>query len=138
MVRATGTDITYQWQQSADNGETWTDIAGATSFIYSIGEATADMDGMQYRCVVTGTGGTLNSNVAHLTIHEKTVITAQSGDVTVTEGQPASFQVEATGENVIYQWQQSTDDGWSWTDIADMTEVKQQAQRNILCACCVA
>ncbi|GAA3669243.1 hypothetical protein GCM10022202_34150 [Microbacterium marinilacus] len=51
QVRATGTDLAYQWQRTLD-GTTWTDIAGATSASYSL-TAAADADGSQYRVRVS-------------------------------------------------------------------------------------
>ena len=48
---------TYQWQQSTDNGSSWTDISGATSADYTTETTTTSMDGYQYRCVVTSASG---------------------------------------------------------------------------------
>ena len=73
-VAATGSGtLTYQWQQSTDNGSTWTDISGATSSSYTTQAATTDMNGYQYRCKVTGTGGEATSNAATLTVTAATV-----------------------------------------------------------------
>ncbi len=67
-VQATGSGtLTYQWQQSAD-GTAWTDIPGATSASYTVPAATMEMDGHQYRCVVTGDGGEAASDAATLSV----------------------------------------------------------------------
>ena len=116
QVSATGTNLTYQWQQN--NGENWTDVADATADSYTIPATTPEMNGTRYRCVVTGLGGTVESEPATLTVYEKTRITLQPGDLTVMEGQSAAFQVSATGEEISYQWQQSAD-GRNWSDVVD-------------------
>lgn len=67
-VEATGTDLSYQWQQSTDNGKNWTNIASANAAEYTTGKTTMDMSGYQYRCKVTGTGGEVTSNAATLTV----------------------------------------------------------------------
>ncbi|MDM8245193.1 S-layer homology domain-containing protein [Collinsella tanakaei] len=67
-VQATGSGtLTYQWQQSTD-GTAWTDIPGATSASYTVPAATMEMDGHQYRCIVTGDGGEAASNAATLSV----------------------------------------------------------------------
>lgn len=67
-VLATGSgELTYQWQQSTD-GTAWTDIPGATSASYTVPAATMEMDGHQYRCIVTGDGGEAASDAAKLSV----------------------------------------------------------------------
>lgn len=52
-VSAAGTGtLGYQWQSSAD-GVTWNNIAGATAASYASGAVTAQMNGAQYRAVIT-------------------------------------------------------------------------------------
>ena len=47
-VNATGTEpLSYQWQQSIDNGSSWTDITGETNATYTIATTTRDMNGWQ-------------------------------------------------------------------------------------------
>ena len=68
-VNATGSEpLSYQWQQSIDNGNNWTNIASANAAEYTTGKTTMDMSGNQYRCVVTGVGGAVISDPATLTV----------------------------------------------------------------------
>ena len=68
-VNATGSEpLSYQWQQSIDNGKNWTNIASANAAEYTTGKTTMDMSGNQYRCVVTGDGGAVISDPATLTV----------------------------------------------------------------------
>ncbi len=48
-------------------------------------------------------------------------ITAQPADVTACAGSNASFSVTATGANITYQWQLSTDGGATWNNIGGAT-----------------
>ena len=84
-VTATGDSLTYQWQQRADNGATWTDIDGATAAGYTIAAATTDMNGYQYRCVVRNSAGSVESAAATLTV-TATPTTTYTATVTASEG----------------------------------------------------
>lgn len=69
-VNATGTEpLSYQWQQSTDNGSSWTDITGETNATYTIATTTTDMSGTQYHCVVKNSIGEVTSNAATLTVN---------------------------------------------------------------------
>ena len=70
-------------------------------------------------------GGTLEESLAN-SLGDKVkyapTITVQPTSQTVTEGETATFTVEATGTKPLsYQWQQSTDKGSSWTNIDSAT-----------------
>lgn len=64
-----GTTKTYQWQVSANDGASWTDIDGATGAIYTTPATTMDMDGNQYRCVVTSGQVAIESDPATLIVN---------------------------------------------------------------------
>ena len=102
-ITASGENLSYQWQK--DN----TDISGATSDSYTISTVSAS-DAGEYRCVVSGDGGTVTSDAATLTVVANTTITIQAQSQTVCEGQSTSFAVEATGDNISYQWQKDNQD----------------------------
>ena len=64
--------LTYQWQQSTDNGSSWTNIESETNASYTINSTNTSMNGYQYRCVVTGSGGvSVISKTATLTVQAK-------------------------------------------------------------------
>jgi len=66
-VTATGTPMpTFQWQVNAGSG--WTALAGEESATLTLTGVTANMDGNQYRVVVTNSMGNVTSNVATLTV----------------------------------------------------------------------
>ena len=72
-VVATGENLSYQWQQSTDNGQNWTDISGANAATYTTAATTTSMNNYQYRCVVSNSAGSVTSDAAILTVEKKTV-----------------------------------------------------------------
>jgi hypothetical protein len=117
--------FSYQWQQSADNGSTWTDITGEIGETFVPDDAQVDQ---QIRVVVSytddqGSDETVNSlpTTAITNVNDD-----PTGDVTITgtdfsEGVPLSVDTSALMDDdglgtFSYQWQQSSD-GNTWTDI---------------------
>ena len=107
---------TYQWQQSTDNGSSWTDISGATSADYTTETTTTSMDGYQYRCVVKSASGGVSviSQAATLTVQAKPAsvpVTGVTLDKTTLElftGGSATLTAtvqpdDATNKNVTWQ-----------------------------------
>jgi|GEM_PF-1039523 len=102
-VSASGSALTYQWQKDgvdlADGGT----ITGSLTSTLTI-SATAIADAGNYRCVVTGTCGIVNSNLANLIVYENTAITLQPLGSTICESDPYTFTVTSDGDNLTYQW----------------------------------
>lgn len=120
-VSASGSGtLSYQWKYSTD-GSNWSSISGATSSSYTISSATSSMNGRYYRCSVTNSGGTTDSNYATLTVYAKPTITSQPSARTVGVGHTASFSVTATGQSLSYQWQYSDDAGSTWSNLSGKT-----------------
>jgi hypothetical protein len=71
-ITATGTGLTYQWQVNTGSG--YNNVPNAapysniTTSTLTISSVTGSMSGYLYRCVVTGTCGTANSNQSTLTV----------------------------------------------------------------------
>jgi len=104
QVSASGNaPLSYQWQRNTVN------IPAANAPSYTVTSASLADNGAKFRCVVTNAYGTATSNEATLTVNFPPSITAQPSDQTVTEGQPATFQVSASGNAPLsYQWQRNT------------------------------
>jgi len=101
-VVATGTpSLSYQWYKNN------TLISGATSSTYTITNAVKTDEG-GYKCIVTNTFGSVESNVAVLTlsIGEKPAISIQPiGQTYIEGGSPVTYSVTATGTAPLtYQW----------------------------------
>ncbi|WP_158574864.1 immunoglobulin domain-containing protein [Collinsella sp. AF08-23] len=70
-VVTSGTEpLSYQWQQSTDSGQSWTDIVGATDATYTTEATTTSMNGYQYHCVVRNSAGSITSDAVSLTVKE--------------------------------------------------------------------
>lgn len=112
-VSASGTGaLSYRWQQRSGADGEWTDIEGANGASYTEPATTADMDGMQFRCVVAGGLGIAASDPATLTVIAKPVfeISLDSADVDfgrVVEGslpgqvKPVTVTISNTGNRPL-------------------------------------
>ena len=125
-VTASGTGITYQWQVStAAAPATFVNIPGATSSTFAVTNATAPMNGNQYKVVVTGTcsASTATSTAAILTVITPASITTQPANAEICSGTNSTFTVVAASpqQPVLYQWDVSTDGGTNWTAIPGAT-----------------
>ena len=106
-IEASGTDLEYQWQKDS------TDIPGATKITYTTPVTTPDDDGSLFRCKVSNSAGSKISNTATLTVAKEVIapsITTHPDDQSVTEGQTATFSIEASGTDLEYQWQKDSTD----------------------------
>src|SRR5690606_15207650 len=96
-VVAQGTQLTYQWRRSG------VDIPGATSPTYTTPVVSLADDGAQFTVTVSNSAGSVTSQPATLSVNAAPpVITLHPTDVTVLEGEPASFTCAASGSNVSY------------------------------------
>lgn len=121
-VTATGNGNTYQWQVSTDGGTTWNNVAGATTPTLTVNSVTLAMSNNRYRVVVTNAcTANATSNAAILTVTDAASITNNPVNSTVCLNANASFSVTASGTNLTYQWQVSTDGGTTWNNITGAT-----------------
>jgi hypothetical protein len=102
-VAAEGTaPLSYQWRK---NG---VEIAGATSFDYTIGATTPSDSGSSYSVLVRNAVAAVTSNAAVLTVTAAPsipVIASGPASASVSVGQTASFSVLASGAPTLrYQW----------------------------------
>lgn len=106
-VAATGSNLTYQWQRNSVN------ISGATSTSYNI-PAAAGADAGAYRCVVTGTCGTINSTAATLSVFSpeptaqptalvfaNPTLTSMDASFTAATGSPTGYIVLRRADNAV-------------------------------------
>ena len=122
----TGTTFTLQWQRSADNGTTWTNIAGATGAIYTV---QAPDEGDVLRLMVTGAnpdGSASAASPASAIATSSPPVNTAPPVVTGTPQRTATLNATSgswsgAGVAVTYQWQRSADSGTTWTDIAGAT-----------------
>ena len=68
-IEAIGGNLSYQWQKSNDDGQSWENIDGANAATYTTETATTAIDGCRYRCAVGNSVGGIISSEAILTVH---------------------------------------------------------------------
>ncbi len=102
IVSGNDTD-SYQWKKNgiilSDGGH----YLGSNTANLNITDLDLTDAGV-YSCLVTGSCNSLNSGLADLTVNETTQINIHPLSQNVNIGDPASFSVNATGDNLSYQW----------------------------------
>lgn len=126
---------TYQWQVSTNGGSTYTNLAngapysGVTTPTLTITGATIGLNQNRYRAVVSGVcpapGSSVNSTGATLFVNAVPTIVTQPASTTRCLGATATFTVVASTPNGpvanTYQWQVSTNNGLTFTNITGAT-----------------
>ena len=122
-LNSNGDVVQYQWQQSADAGTTWTDVAeNGTQTALCITPVLAD-SGMMFRCRAWNSYGEIFTRAAALTVQPRPyvptpiIIMTQPASVTADRGETAVFTVEATGENLTYAWYRKGLDDEDWMPV---------------------
>ncbi len=110
-VTGAGTNVTYQWQVSADNGNSYINIPGQTSATLNVSNISFSQNGFVYRAVVSSTCGNLNSTGAILQVNTPVSIAQQPVNVTGCEGLAVNYSVTSAGTVNLYQWQVSANGG---------------------------
>ncbi len=117
-IQAAGTDLKYQWQESTDGGNTFTDILGGTDSSIGI-YARSYNNGKLIRCVVSNEYGLVISNTVLMTVYYQPQFKDSISNATVNVGENATFTTSITEGNpggVEVTWQVSSDGGETYTD----------------------
>lgn len=123
-VAGTGTGISYQWEVNK-NGDIWTALTGEVKATLNLSRVTTTMSGQRYRCVISGAcNTTATSEAVMLTVNSVAAVTGQPQSITVCSNDNASFEVAANNDAVTYQWQVSTNNGISWSNISGAANAK--------------
>jgi hypothetical protein len=137
-VTATGTGLTYQWQVNTGSGFTnitnGAPYSNATTATLTVTGATAGMSGYTYRCVVTGSCGSANSNSATLTVINITTTGSQT-TVSCFGGSNGTATVVASGGIPPYQysWSPSGGTGSTGTGLSAGTVYTVTVTDNLTC-----
>ena len=116
-IKATGTNVSYKWQYTTDNGQTWNNIynndtAKTASLTFSMNPL---YDGRLYRCIVSDKTGSKYSTKAKLNC--TLGIIENPKDIAEVQGKAFSLRVKAIGDNLKYQWQYTADEGKNWKNV---------------------
>ena len=110
-------DLTYQWQSSAIATSGWANIAGETSRTLT----TTQSGNRYYRCVLTCPGSGLSSNSAPVLVSSSPIAGDANAtaeivcDATTTFDLSLANNITSTG--LTYQWQSSSTETGTYTDI---------------------
>ncbi len=124
-VKATGKNLTYQWQYRTSASGKWKKATAEGNQTATLQvPATAKKNGYQYRCKIKNAAGTVTTEAVTLTVTTaaKPAIKTQPKDVTAAKGETATFTVKATGKDLTYQWQYRTSPSGSWKDCSSKTK----------------
>jgi hypothetical protein len=118
--------ITYQWQTSSDSGTNWSNLSTGSTLV--LAEAQVGKL-VRVKASYTDGHGTAESASSSATAAVANLNDALSGSVTVTGSAmvnqtltAANTLADADGLGTIsYQWQSSTDNGTSWSDVSGGT-----------------
>ena len=106
-VEASGTGLSYQWQQKSNDREEWLNIEKETNATFTF-SASMQMDGKQYRCQITDVAHTITySDPAQLTVKALYTITVQ-----VNGNGSASATPTSVNEGTTITLSATPDDGY--------------------------
>lgn len=112
--------MAYQWQ--VNNGNGWGNVTnnsiydGTTTDSLTLINVNTSYHNFWYRCIaINGCNDTTYSDSAVLKVGSNVAITTQPSAVTICDSTNTIFSIQATGNNIIYQWQ--LNDGTGWVDI---------------------
>jgi subtilisin-like proprotein convertase family protein len=115
-LAATGTTPTYQWQVSANNGNTWTSItngapySGATTATLTITAPAVSLNGNLYRCIVSGAAPcvSVNSATARLTVNPlPTVVISANPYTKLFPGLTTTITTTSSPAAASYVWRKN-------------------------------
>lgn len=107
-VSATGTDLSYQWQESIEG--TWTDLPGEEGHQLVLSTVTKeDDDGRQFRVMVENAyGDPVYSSGAMLNVFEAPTIVNHPASQSIVLGESVTFSVEVDGDEPLsYRWRRN-------------------------------
>ena len=120
-VTAIGAGLTYQWQMAlAATPTIFSNIAGATNASYTTPATMISDNGNLYRVNITSTSSpstSTTSNAVMLTVINPVSITQNPVSLSGCALDNYTFTVIATGGNLTYQWQVSTDGGATYNNV---------------------
>jgi hypothetical protein len=99
-AKAEGYNLTYKWLRDGSivQAGNSNELKILTTFISNSGI---------YKCEISGSCGTIFSNIMNLTVHPLTRISYLSPDINVSFGDDVYLEVSTEGHDLTYQWQKN-------------------------------
>lgn len=107
-IIATNTN-SYQWYDASGMLSDGGDISGVATNQLSIANVEQADEGTYY-CIVTGDGGSLQSDNVNLTVNSQVTISSQPVSLNAYSGENVQFTVSVEGTTTSYQWQKDNID----------------------------
>ena len=119
-VAASGDELSYQWYYRTSSDAAWKAVSAASGKTANYSFTTAERhNGYQYRCKISNSAGSVTSKIVTLTVSgAKPAVVSQPKNVTVKEGDTASFTVKAAGTELSYQWYFRTSSDAAWKAVS--------------------
>jgi hypothetical protein len=119
------TAVTYQWQTSTDNGQTWSSVPNAVGGTLALSNLTEAQNNYLYRLRASSGDETVFSQPAKLVTAGLAII-AQPPDVTVRVNNLVELSVGAGagGAPISYQWQTRASEAAAWANVPGATQDK--------------
>lgn len=108
--------LDYQWYRNGVPLSNTSRITGVNTANLIINNLVLADQG-SYSCLISDNCSSINSLAAVLTVRNVAVISSQPSDKTVCEDENTFIEVNATGDNLVYQWQK---DGLNLTDAGNI------------------
>ncbi|GEM_PF-1108079 len=130
-VSAEGNSLSYQWEVSTDNGQSWSAILGANNASYAV-LAANQMNGNQYRVNVSNSQGAVMSEAGAINV------------IAPLPVQLISFEVIKENNGVIFHWTtaieinnkgfevERSNDGRQWHTVASVASLASNGNSNEL------
>lgn len=122
-INANGSNLSFQWQISTDNGANYTNLteappySGTNTDELTISNPDISDSGNLFRCEVDGIcGNTQVSNAAEFQVTASPQVLVQPIDSEVCEGESIEFNADISG-NPQFQWMFSTDGGATFNNL---------------------
>ena len=141
-----GEGLSYQWESIAPKQYSWQPfyIEGSDTAILHM-YPPMEYDGRRFRCAVWQDGALKGySGTITLQVSPRVRITLQPTACQVDEGETARFRVEADGEGLSYEWQQTDRYNISWqasslngADTPELAFTAEAVQKNLCFRCLI-
>jgi len=113
--------VYYQWQQKPPGGS-FSDIIGANNSslaIDNIGVNKQNIDGTEYRVMITDDNGTITSDPALLRVNSITGLTPAVVNSIICNGEGITYNVFTEGDVINNRYLWSLNNGSGWTYLSD-------------------
>ncbi|MBR0355083.1 MAG: hypothetical protein IJK35_06900 [Oscillospiraceae bacterium] len=114
--------VTYRWSYRSSPTAAWKACTGTGANTAELPiEAKGYRSGYQYRCEVTGRGGSVTSEAATLTVITAPSFTLQPRSAAVPVGESVCFTVKTSGSAASLQWYYRTSESGAWNKCSNGT-----------------